>query len=118
MAGKKTFTELRSLYRQSDFVVQAPLFEGFGKVPVEGFFHGCIPVINNISMAKHMTGEEERGFVFDGTKPESLVQKLKEIKSKMHLLPAIIINGREFAKSHTLEAWANNYYQTVIKYFE
>jgi len=38
LAGKKTSEELRLLYREHDFVVQAPIQEGFGKVPIEGFF--------------------------------------------------------------------------------
>ncbi len=118
LVGKTNWSELRGLYREHDFVVQAPLFEGFGKVPVEGFFHGCIPVINNISMAKQMTGEEERGFLFDAADPVNLATTLSAIKNKIHLLPGMIQNGRSYAQSQTLEAWANNYYQTVTRYFE
>lgn len=116
LVGKKTYQELRDLYRQSDFVVQAPLKEGFGKVPVEGFFHGVVPVLNDISMARHMTGNEERGFLFDGVSPQGLADMLIEIKNKTSLLPAMIENGREFAKSQTLESWANEYYATVSEF--
>ena len=117
LAGKKNHTELRELYRQHNFVVQAPLSEGFGKVPVEGFFHGVIPVISNTSMAGYIVGNEERGFLFDARNVQSLVEVLLRIKQSTHLLPPMILNGRAFAKSQTLEAWASEYYQTVTDYF-
>lgn len=118
IAGKKNNIELRALYRQHDFVVQAPLSEGFGKVPIEGFFHGVIPVINNIAMAKLMTGNNERGFLFDASKPGDLANILMSLLSKSESLPAMIEKGRDYAKSQTLEAWAEDYYLTIIQYFE
>ena len=32
--------QMKSLYRSADFVLQASLVEGYGKVPVEGFLWG------------------------------------------------------------------------------
>jgi glycosyltransferase involved in cell wall biosynthesis len=118
LVGKKKADELRDLYRQHDFVVQAPLAEGFGKVPIEGFFHGVIPVISNTSMAGYMTGlNEEKGFLFDATSVDGLVDALTKIKQKEHLLPAMIERGRAYAQTQTLEAWAQEYYNTLIEYF-
>jgi glycosyltransferase involved in cell wall biosynthesis len=117
LVGKKNDVELRELYRNNDFVVQAPLSEGFGKVPVEGFFHGLVPVISNTVMAKFMTGNEERGFVFDALSDVSLADKLVYIAQSQHLLPQMIENGRAFAKSQTLEAWASQYYNKITEYF-
>jgi glycosyltransferase involved in cell wall biosynthesis len=118
MCGKKNYQELRQLYRQSDFVVQAPQMEGFGKVPIEGFFHGVVPVLNNITLAGYMTGKEERGFLFDASSPENLARTMFEIKNKIALLPQIIQKGREFAKGQTLEAWADEYYAIVSNYYK
>lgn len=117
LVGKKTYAELRELYRQHDFVVQAPFSEGFGKVPVEGFFHGVIPVINNISMARYMTGDQERGFLFDATDERNLAETLVRMKNRVGDLPKMIMKGRQFAKGQTLEEWAKEYYQTVTNYF-
>lgn len=117
LVGKKKYSELRELYRQHDFVVQAPFSEGFGKVPVEGFFHGVIPVINNISMAAFMTGNEERGFLFDASDEQNLADTLMRIKTRIEHLPEMIIKGRQFAKGQTLEQWAKEYYKTVTNYF-
>ncbi|MDB5193070.1 MAG: glycosyltransferase [Segetibacter sp.] len=118
LTGKKNYSQLRELYRQSDFVVQAPKFEGFGKVPIEGFFHGVIPVLNNISMARFMAGDEERGFLFDASSPENIANTLIEIKNKIALLPQMIEKGREFAKGQTLDAWADEYYGIVSNYYK
>jgi glycosyltransferase involved in cell wall biosynthesis len=118
IAGKKNHLELRQLYRDHDFVVQAPLKEGFGKVPIEGFFHGLIPVINNVSMAKSMVGEdEERGFLFDASRPENLADCVMRIRKSTDRFPGMILRGREYARSQTLEAWAADYYATVKKYY-
>lgn len=118
LAGKKKYAELRDLYRQHDFIVQAPFSEGFGKVPVEGFFHGVIPVISNTSMAGFMTGNEERGFLFDASDEKNLADTLIRIKAATASLPEMIMKGRLFAKDQTLEQWAKEYYQTVTNYFE
>lgn len=116
--GKKNLEELRQLYRQSDFVVQAPLKEGFGKVPVEGFFHGVIPILSNVSLASHMTGNGKRGFLFDPLKPEELAQTLISIKDRIAMLPGMIDEGRKFAKTQTLEQWASDYYDKVSEFFK
>jgi glycosyltransferase involved in cell wall biosynthesis len=116
LAGKKNSGELRRLYRENDFVVQAPLAEGFGKVPIEGLFHGVIPVINNITMANYMTGNGERGFLFDATDPQNLVDVLQQVREKASELSSVITKGREFAKTLTLEAWAENYYNTIVEF--
>lgn len=119
LAGKKNYQQLRELYRQSDFVLQAPLKEGFGKVPIEGLFHGAVPVLNHITMAGYMAGErEERGFLFDASNPKNIADKLIEIKNKISLLPKMIENGREFAKKQTLESWANEYHATVSEFYK
>jgi glycosyltransferase involved in cell wall biosynthesis len=116
LVGKKNHVELRQLYRENDFVVQAPLSEGFGKVPVEGFFHGAIPVISDISLARHLTNDGKRGFLFNARHPNDLADVLLEIGNKQKELPSIITLGREFAKTQTLEKWADDYYKTILEF--
>ncbi|MGI8952791.1 MAG: glycosyltransferase [Chitinophagaceae bacterium] len=118
LIGKKTHIELRALYRKADFLVQAPLAEGFGKVPVEGFFHGVIPLLNNVGLAKEMTGNNERGFLFYANNKINLVQLIKQINAQKNLLPQMITNGRIFSRSQTLENWANDYAEIINRYFE
>lgn len=117
LVGKKTAEELRVLYRENDFVVQAPIHEGFGKVPIEGFFHGLIPVLSNLTMANAMTANELRGFTFKVSDENDLVRVLSSIFQQQNKLPDIIIAGRNYAASQTLEAWAEAYYKTVCTFY-
>ncbi|MBS1591997.1 MAG: glycosyltransferase [Bacteroidetes bacterium] len=117
LVGKKTSEELRILYRANDFVVQAPINEGFGKVPIEGFFHGLIPVLSNLTMANAMTDNSTRGFTFNINSEEDLVKTLSSIYKEQNNLSNIILAGRSYAASQTLEAWAEEYYKTVTAYY-
>lgn len=112
IAGKKTADELRQLYRENDFVVQAPVQEGFGKVPIEGFFHGLIPILSDVALAKTMTADN-RGFIFSLKEEHSLVELLQNLQYQQTTLPAMILNGRAFAATQTLEAWASEYAATI-----
>ncbi|MBS1627309.1 MAG: glycosyltransferase [Bacteroidetes bacterium] len=117
LVGKKTSQELRELYRANDFVVQAPINEGFGKVPIEGFFHGLIPILSNLTMATVMTENGKRGFTFNANSEEDLVMVLTSIFTQQNNLSNIIGEGRNYAISQTLEGWAADYYNTVITYY-
>ena len=118
LTGKKTHTELRVLYRESDFLVQASLVEGFGKVPLEGFFHGVIPLLNNTGMAAEMTGNSERGFLYSADERGSLVNLVNKITACNDLLPQLIKNGRMYAKSQTLENWVSSLQKKINNCFE
>lgn len=118
LCGKKTAEELRVLYRENDFIVQAPKEEGYGKVPVEGFFHGLIPILNKISMAFLITGNGERGFLFDESDANDLANMLLGLRDKVEMFPAMIESGRSYAKKHTLKAWAEEYHEQITKYYK
>ncbi|HPM30077.1 MAG TPA: glycosyltransferase [Chryseolinea sp.] len=95
--------QLREYYRKADIIVQAPIHEGFGKVPIEGFFHGVIPVISNVNLSGKIVGDNKRGRVFN-TQDELI----GHIRSLMHApsdMIELIKNGREYARENTLEAW-------------
>ncbi len=117
LSGKKTAEELRVLYREHDFIVQAPKEEGYGKVPVEGFFHGLIPILNKISMAFLITGNGERGFLFNESDPIDLANTLIRLVDKVETFPTMIESGRRYAKKHTLKAWAEEYHEQITKYY-
>ena len=113
IAGKKTADELRQLYRENDFVLQAPVQEGFGKVPIEGFFHGLIPILSDVALARAITSNN-RGFIFSIQEEHSLVELLQNLLLQQADFPAMILNGREFAISQTLEAWSAEYASTIL----
>ncbi len=119
VVGGLNYQQLRVLYRKHDFVVQAAISEGFGKVPIEGFFHGLIPVLNQSALAPYMVDNGKRGFLFDATDSGSLFQSLKHIysTSPAQLLQDMISGGRIFAQTQTLENWAEGYYKKITEYF-
>jgi glycosyltransferase involved in cell wall biosynthesis len=117
LLGKKNHLELRELYRQHDFVVQAPIHEGFGKVPIEAFFHGVIPIISNVGVAEMIVGENKRGFLFNPADVNQLVEILCGSRKDIELLREKIRKGRAYAQTQTLEAWAEEYYKTVTQYY-
>ncbi len=117
IAGKKTSEELRILYRENDFVLQSPIQEGFGKVPVEGFFHGLIPILSDVALAKLMVDNGNRGFVFKSRSVDDLVIVLKQIINEENELPQKIVLGRDYAATQTLEAWAKGYYDEIDRFY-
>jgi len=117
ICGKKTYSQLRVLYRQCDFLVQATLVEGFGKVPIEGFFHGVVPLLNKVALAGEMTGNGQRGYMFSATEVSNLVTLIKEVCLNTATLPNMIENGRQYAKAQTLETWAQSYVKKINEYF-
>ena len=92
--------------------------EGFGKVPIEGFFHGVVPLLNQVALSGEMTGNGERGFVFSATDVNNVISLIKQVCSNTGSLPTIIENGREYAKAQTLEAWAQSYVKKINNYFD
>lgn len=118
LTGKKTFDELRLIYRQADFILQAPLAEGFGKTPLEGFFHGVIPFLSDTLYAKKMTGNENRGFIFPLDNPVILADMIREKLKNNTQLAGMVEAGRNYAQLFTLENWVNNYMETINTYFE
>ena len=118
LTGKKTYPQLRELYRQSDFLVQAVLVEPFGKTPVEALFHGVIPVLNVVAMSDEMTGGGSRGYSFTAEDTGNLEQLIYKILNEQQKFAAMIEDGRQYVKAQTLEKWALDYYNTINSFFE
>jgi glycosyltransferase involved in cell wall biosynthesis len=119
LKGSIHYNDLRSLYREYDYVVQSPTSEGYGKVPIEGYFHGLIPVISSASiLANYITDNGKRGFVFDLKDEESLFRVLKYICCKLshEQRTEMIKDGRLFVKNLTIDAWAKEYVDTIKSY--
>ena len=118
LTGSKTHKELQALYRQADFIIQAPLIEGFGKVPMEGFFHGVIPILNDTDVSKEMTGSKERGFVFTATDPNNLVKVIDEACKNKEALAEKLCKGRDYARAQTLENWTQIFIDKLNEYYQ
>jgi glycosyltransferase involved in cell wall biosynthesis len=118
LTGKMTDVNLRNIYRKAHFLIQAPLSEGFGKVPIEGFFHGVIPFLSSTDMAAEMIGQNnERGYLFQINEPESLAKFILKVINEKSNFALKIKEGREYARIQTLEHWANIFSQKIENYF-
>jgi len=115
--GRINTQQLQQLYRTVDFAVQAPLLEGFGKVPLEAYFHGVLPIINHISMADYITQNNRLGYTFNAQDKEALFLLLKNILSDNQNLQNRIIAARDFVQQFTLEAWAKQYKDRIDKFY-
>jgi glycosyltransferase involved in cell wall biosynthesis len=120
LKGSLHYSKLRLLYRENDFVVQSPTSEPYGKVPIEGYLHGLIPILSSSSiLANHITNNNSRGFTFDLNDEKSLFHALKycyyELPEKRKI--EMIEDGRAFVKSLTIDEWATGYIKEIGSYY-
>jgi glycosyltransferase involved in cell wall biosynthesis len=110
--------QVRALYRRADFVVQAPTSEGYGKVPVEAFFHGAVPVLSDIGMSREIVGGTERGRVFPPGDEAALAAHLVALASDAAEVARLVRAGREYARGRTLEAWKEHLREMLRAHWE
>jgi glycosyltransferase involved in cell wall biosynthesis len=108
---------VRERYRQSDFAIQAPYSEGYGKVPIEAFFHGVIPILSNVDVSLQIIGGNQRGRCFPQGDAQAIAQHVIDLADNPSEMAELIYNGREYAKGLTLEAWGNHLHQTLSSYW-
>lgn len=108
VTGPKTSDELQSIYRSANFIVQASLVEGFGKVPMEGFHFGLIPILNSIGLASEITGWGKRGFLFDAQEDYDLLRILESLYLSNYPFGRMIEMGRLYVQAVNLDDWSQN----------
>lgn len=118
LTGVLNEVQMKDLYRKADFVVQASLAEGFGKVPIEGFFFGVLPLLHEVNLASVITGNGERGFLFKADQPEQLASFIKNICRELTILSPMIENGRRYARGYTIDQWVDHYSKKLNDWFE
>lgn len=118
LRGKMGTEDLRDLYRKAHFLIQVPIAEGFGKVPMEGFFHGVIPLLSATAVAEQMTGvHNERGYLLSIIDAKETADKIIQIIKNNSILPGMIQNGRDYAKEKNLDNWSKTCFETVCSYY-
>lgn len=105
LTGQIDADEMKCLYRKAHFLIQASLVEGYGKAPTEAFFYGAIPILNNVSMASRITGNEKRGYLYNAKKSEDIIEIVQFVLKDRSKYSEKIYEGRSFAKEHTIEKW-------------
>jgi len=113
LAGKKTRNELAELFIEADFVIQMPYQEPYGKVPIEGWFYGLIPILSNVGVSEAFTGDGKFGYLCSPAD----IQKLAEIMHSLYINQQRFVDmidaGRMFAFHNTLEDWAEQYNSVI-----
>jgi len=116
ITGRQNEEQLKALYRQADFLVHASLAEGYVKVPVEGFFHGVIPILNNLPIASELIGNDERGYIFSVQEKEQFIALIKSLLQDTDELQHKIEKGRQYARARTIEQWQAQFLQKIEAY--
>lgn len=114
--GSLPFIELQNYYRKADFIIQTPLFEGYGKVPIEGMMHGCIPLITNVGISEQIIANSGSGMVLSRNNDDNVKKVISLIKNQKKI-KKMLINGRDFSKKHLIEFWAKDILFTLKKYY-
>jgi glycosyltransferase involved in cell wall biosynthesis len=113
VTGRQSYEQLRALYRKADFLVHASLVEGYVKVPVEGFFHGVIPILNNFRIATEMVGNNERGYIFSASDKQQFIALIQQLLQNKDALQSKIDKGRQYASGRTMEHWQQQFLQKI-----
>jgi glycosyltransferase involved in cell wall biosynthesis len=103
--GRVSHEVVRHHLRAADFAVQAPSVEGFGKVPVEAFFHGAVPILSNVNLSAQLVGHGERGRLFTVGDYAEAAEAIMELSQQPAAMIRMIEQGRVYARSLTLERW-------------
>ena len=52
LLGRISFGDLQYYFNKTKFILQTPLYEGYGKVPIEGMVSGCVPLITKVGVSE------------------------------------------------------------------
>lgn len=110
--------KVRTFYRTADFVIQAPHAEGYGKVPIEAFFHGIIPILSDVNLSRQIIGDGVRGRCFPLDDMTFLRQELLTLWRQPATMAEMIRQGRAYAATLTLEAWQKHLQKILIRFWK
>lgn len=116
--GHTSHERVRQFLRESDFVVQATQIEGFGKVPIEAFFHGTVPILSDVNISKQLVGGTLRGRTFPQNDLKRAVQIIAELAVNPSEVASMIQEGRNFAQTMTMEAWRQHLQSMLETYWQ
>lgn len=115
--GNVSHSTVREFYRRADFVIQSPYSEGFGKVPMEAFFHGVVPILSDVDMSSQIVGMGIRGRCFPQDDAHAIALHVLELVQKPAIMIQMIKNGRDYALGITLESWQNHLCEMLNRYW-
>ena len=97
---------------KTDFLIQSPFIEGFGKVPIEALSRGVIPILSNTPFADKFTCSSKYGYVFDLNAEESLERVFDFITStngNIGWRKEFLDYCHEVSRKYTIERWIEEF---------
>ena len=115
--GRVSFDHLQTYYEKAKFILQTPLYEGYGKVPIEGMVSGCIPLIKDVGVSKKIIEKSRTGILLSNDlamNVDKIISLLNDSKTNRKM----ILNGRSYSKKLTIELWAKSIHTSIKNYYE
>ena len=115
--GRVSFDHLQTYYEKAKFILQTPLYEGYGKVPIEGMVNGCIPLIKDVGVSKKIIEKSRTGILLSNDlamNVDKIISLLNDSKTNRKM----ILNGRSYSKKLTIELWAKSIHTSIKNYYE
>lgn len=102
--GRVSLQEVREANRSAHVSVLASRSEGYPKVLAEAMCGGAVPVASDVGINSQILAKN-RGRVFPFGDSERLAQRLAELAHNPELLRQMALDGREYTRTRTLEAF-------------
>lgn len=103
MTGYLNREDVQLAYESSDLLVMPSLFEGFGLVVIESWFHEKPVIVSREAGAAERVVEGENGYLFNPHKPRELADRIIDILGHPGLAEEMGKNGYQVALEHTLK---------------
>lgn len=100
--GNVTAEEIKTILKDSHFLIFISKTEGWPKAVAEAMFWGCIPFTSPVSCVPEMLGRGERGVLLT-TNPEEIYQALVQFIHDEQLFDRISQNAMDWSRKFTLE---------------
>jgi len=81
--GYKTQEQLPQILNKKNFIVIPSEFEGLPIAMLEAMACGCIPIATKVGDIADVIKDGKNGFLLENNKPETIVRKIKSIKSNL-----------------------------------
>jgi glycosyltransferase involved in cell wall biosynthesis len=115
--GRVGKTDLAAHYRWAHVLIQSPLMEGFGKVPLEAMCYGVIPILSR-QPAHAAFASEGRGYLFDVSVPPQAADAVMQVLNDPRSAAEMISAGRIFARTMSLESWGRHLEAMLTQYWQ
>ncbi|WP_425639513.1 glycosyltransferase family 4 protein [Algoriphagus yeomjeoni] len=103
--GNVNAETVKSILKQSHFLIFVSETEGWPKAVAEAMFWGCIPFTSRVSCVPQMVGEKRERGVLVSKDPQEIFEKLKTLLADIKELERMRADAISWARKYTLESF-------------